>query len=194
MRRPRATRLAIAVGGVAAALLACGALLASAGERPGPERGAGAFFVPTGQRTGFGAFEEGPHAAARLRHAFGPPTTEHAGAYSNCFMTWERIGVAVELVAFGSAKDACGEGTFIAARLTDRRWHTATSVHPGGSSTSAQRASLLRCHAGTNACAATGYALELHRTDCAPGRLAGVIAHPRGGRIEALNVYWRICE
>jgi hypothetical protein len=158
------------------------------------DRGRGTFFVPTGHRTGFGPFEEGPHAAARLRHAFGPPTVEHAGAYFNCRMTWERLGVAVELVAFGSARDACGEGTFVSARLTDPRWHTASGVHPGGSRAAARRASLLRCHAGTYACAATGYALELHHTDCAPGLLAGVIAHPRGSRIAALNVYWRICE
>lgn len=173
--------------------LCLGLLLVTAGAASG-ERGGGAFLVPTGERTGFGAFEEGPHAAARLRHAFGPPTEEKAGAYSNCRMTWERLGIAVELEAFGSARDACGEGVFVSARLTDPRWHTPSGVHPGGSRASAQRAALLRCHANTYACAATGYALELHHTDCAPGLLAGVIAHPRGRKIAALNVYWRSCE
>lgn len=170
------------------------ALLLTTAGGASAERDRGAFLVPTGERTGFGAFEEGPHAAARLRHAFGPPTEEKAGAYSNCRMTWERLGVAVELEAFGSAGDPCSEGVFVSARLTDPRWHTASGVHPGGSRASARRASLLRCHANTYGCAATGYALELHHTDCASGLLAGVIAHPRGRKITALDVYWRSCE
>ncbi|MGV1049950.1 MAG: hypothetical protein ACOYD4_15665 [Solirubrobacterales bacterium] len=172
----------------------CSGLLLSPVEPAGADRAGGSFFVPTGKRTGFGAFQEGPHAAARLRHAFGPPTSERAGAYSDCLMKWGPIGVNVELTAFGTAKDACAEGTFVFARLTDPRWHTASGVRPGGSRASAQRASLLRCHAGTFACAATGYALELHRSDCSSALSAGVIAHPRGGRIAALNVYWRSCE
>lgn len=169
--------------------LCLGLLLVTAGS-VSADPGRGAFLVPTGERTGFGAFEEGPHAAAGLRHAFGPPTEEKAGAYSNCRMTWERLGIAVELEAFGSARDACGAGVFVSARLTDPRWHTASGVHPGGSRASAQRASLLRCRANTYACAATGYALELHR-DCSSHLFAGLIAHPRGNRIAALNAYGR---
>lgn len=180
--------------GSAVVLICSGLLLTSSVEPADAKRATGAFFVPTGKRTGFGAFQEGPNAAARLRHAFGPPTSEHAGAYSNCSMTWSRLGVAVELEAPGTAEDACSEGRFISARLTDRRWHTASGVHPGGSRAAAQRVSLLSCHAGMFACAATGYALELHRSDCLGAQSAGVIAHPRGRRIEALNVYWRICE
>jgi hypothetical protein len=190
---PTPLKCALSFAGIAIAMLAVGSLLTPA-QRAEADHGVGAFFVPTGKRTGFGAFEEGPHAAARLRHAFGPPTLEKAGAFSNCRMTWERLGVAVELEAFGGAREPCGEGDFVFARLTDPRWHTASGVRPGGNRAAAQRASLLRCHAGTFACGATGYALELHHSDCASGLLAGVIAHPRGRKIAALNVYWRRCE
>jgi hypothetical protein len=154
--------------------------------------GGGAFLVPTGKRTGFGAFQEGPHAAARLRHALGPPTQEKEGAFANCRMTWERLGVALELDAPANARDACAVGTFAFARLTDPRWHTPSGVHPGSTRASAEAAALLRCHAGTVACGATGYALELFR-DCAGHLFAGVIAHPRGNRITALNIYSRRC-
>src|SRR5690242_468400 len=50
----------------------------------------------------------------------------------------------------------------------------------------AEGASLLRCHAGTYACAATGHALELHR-DCSGHLFAGVLAHLRGNKIAALT-------
>jgi hypothetical protein len=150
--------------------------------------------VPTGKTAGFGNFTEGPHAAARLRHALGPPTEEKAGAFGNCRMAWERLGVAVELEAPGKAKDPCASGEFVFARLTDPRWHTANGIHPGSGRAAAERGSLLRCHAGTPACGATGYALELHR-DCSGHLFTGVLAHPRGNRIAALNVYGRpSCE
>lgn len=172
------------------ALVLCLGLGVPLQTEPANAKPGGAFRVPTGERTGFGAFQEGPHAAARLRHALGPPTEEKAGAYSNCRMTWERIGVAVELEAPDDAKNACAAGTFVFARLTDPRWHTPSGVHPGSSRASAEQASLLRCHASTYACAATGYALELHR-DCSGHLFAGVLAHPRGNKIAALNVFGR---
>ncbi len=155
-------------------------------------RGGGAFLVPTGKRSGFGAFREGPHAAARLRRALGTPTVEKEGAYSNCRITWERLGVAVELDAPGRAKDACAAGSFAFARLTGARWHTPQGIHPGSSRASAEAASVLRCRAGTPACGATGYALALYR-DCSGHLFTAVLAHPRGDRIEALNVYSRRC-
>lgn len=151
---------------------------------------AGAFLVPTGNQAGFGAFREGPHAAARLRRALGPPTEMKASAFGGCRMTWKRIGVAAELDAPGNAKDPCRAGTFAFARLTNPRWHTTSGVHPGGSRAEAEAASLLRCHADTPACGATGYALELYR-DCSGHLFTGVLAHPRGNRIAALNVYGR---
>lgn len=64
-------------------------------------------------------------------------------------MTWERIGVAVELEATGKAEDPCAAGEFVFARITDRRWHTPSGI------------------------------------------FAGVIAHPRENKIEALDVYGR---
>jgi hypothetical protein len=184
-RRDRRTSVVIGL----IAVLCLGLLLPAAGAG-NADRSRGAFLVPTGKRTGFGAFQEGPHAAAKLRRAFGSPSEEKAGAFGNCRMTWERLGVAVELEAAGKAKDPCGEGEFVFARLTDRRWHTPSSIHPGSTRAAAEQASRLRCHAGTYACAATGYALELHR-DCSGHLFAGVLAHPRGNRIAALNVYDR---
>ncbi|HKF83602.1 MAG TPA: hypothetical protein VKB23_11645 [Solirubrobacterales bacterium] len=166
-----------------------------AASRPAPaRRGSGTFFVPTGRRSGFGAFRESAHPVAALRHAFGPPGSSEYTEYRSCVQRWPEIGVVVSLVAFGSETDACGDGTFVEARLTDPRWHTATGVHPGGSRASARRAAVRRCRPRTIGCAATGYALELHRTDCASTLSPGVIAHTRGHRVASLNVYWRSCE
>jgi hypothetical protein len=103
--------------------------------------------------------------------------------------------VTAELVAFGSADYPCGsEGAFVEARLTDPRWHTASGVHPGGPKRAARRASLRRCTRRTIGCGVYGYALELHRTDCASTLAAGVIAHVRGHRVASLIVRWRSCE
>src|SRR5689334_266041 len=86
-----------------AAVLCLGLALSLPGIEPATAKPDGTFLVPTEERAGFGAFEDGPHAATRLRHAFGPPTEEKAGAYANCRMTWERLGIAVELDAPGGA-------------------------------------------------------------------------------------------
>jgi hypothetical protein len=153
----------------------------------------GKFFVPTGRRTGFGAFQESPDSVAALRRAFGAPSTERFGEYDSCVQAWPQLGLVVSLVAFGSSiTDACKEGVFYEARLTDPRWHTATGVHPGGSRASARRASIRRCT--RTDCGITGYALELHRTDCALPLVPGVIAHVRGSRVTSLIVRWRGCE
>jgi|GEM_PF-3206039 len=157
-------------------------------------RGSGTFFVPTGRRSGFGAFKESAHSAAALRRAFGPPDSSEYPDERTCVQRWPDIGVVATLVAFGDQLDACGEGTFIEARLTDPRWHTASGVHPGGSRSSARRAAVRRCRPGTLGCGVTGYALELHRTDCSTTLSAGVIAHTRGNRVASLNVFWRSCE
>lgn len=154
----------------------------------------GQFFVPTGKRTGFGPFQESSDSVAALRRAFGPPASEEAGEYRSCIQRWPELGVTVTLRAFGEALDGCTEGTFNEARLTDPRWHTASGVHPGGSRAKARRASLRRCRRTTIGCGVTGYALELHRTDCALTLTAGVIAHVRGRRVVSLLVRWRACE
>jgi hypothetical protein len=157
-------------------------------------RDSGTFFVPTGRRKGFGAFRESVHSVAALRRAFGPPASSESPEYRTCIQRWPEIGVVATLVAFGDQVDACAEGTFVEARLTDPRWHTASGVHPGGSRASARRAAVRHCRPSTLGCGATGYALELHRTDCASTLSAGVIAHTRGSRVASLNVYWRSCE
>jgi hypothetical protein len=177
-------------GSATVALLICATVCAvAAGSAHAAE---GRFFVPTGERTGFGAFQESPDSAGALRRAFGPPTTEKPGDFGSCVQAWPRLGVVVTLAAFGSVTDACTEGSFYEARLTDPRWHTATGVHPGGSRASARRAALRRC--SPLDCGITGYALELHRTDCSSTPSAGVIAHVRGSRIASLIVRWRLCE
>src|SRR5262245_1270036 len=91
--RHRALRLGLAVA------LCLGLALSSPGIELAAAKPDRAFLVPTGNRAGFGTFQDGPHAAGRLRHAFGPPTEEKSGAYSNCRMAWERLGIAVELDA-----------------------------------------------------------------------------------------------
>jgi hypothetical protein len=181
-------------GLLALAAALCFALMAPASGAPRIDR-SGFFLVPTvSQRAEFGAFRQGPHAAARLRRALGTPTEEKAGAFGNCRMTWERIGVAVELNAPERARHVCAAASFGFARLTDPRWHTASGVHPGSTRAAAERVSVLRCHASSVSCDATGYALGLYR-DCSGHLFTSVIAHPRGNKIIALNVDGRrICR
>lgn len=160
---------------------------------PAAASASGHFFVPTGKRSGFGPFQESTDSVAALRRAFGPPASEEADEeYRSCIQRWPLLGLRVTLVSFGEVADACGSGTFYTARLTDPRWHTATGVHPGGSRATARRAAVRRCRASS--CGATGYALEMHHTDCAMALSPGVIAHVRGRRVVSLIVDWRICE
>jgi hypothetical protein len=187
MNRPRRALLALV------AVLLLGSWLPAASAAPqGP---GGDFFVPTGKRTGFGPFEESRDSAAALRHAFGPPASERVDSYGyTCTVSWPDLGIAADLVSYGSAGYPCDEGVFVSARLTDPRWHTATGVHPGGPRGAARRAAVRRCTHHTIGCGITGYALELHRTDCASSLVAGVIAHTRGARVVSLTVRWRACE
>jgi hypothetical protein len=160
---------------------------------PAAASASGRFFVPTGKRTGFGPFQESADSVAALRRAFGPPDSEEADEEDrSCIQRWPQLGVSVTLVSFGEVADACGSGTFFSARLTDPRWHTATGVHPGGSRADARRAAIRRCRAST--CGASGYALEMHHTDCALTLSPGVIAHVRGRKVDSLIVDWRSCE
>jgi hypothetical protein len=174
--------------------LALGALLPAPGAAA-QDHSQGDFFVPVGKRTGFGPFEESRNSAAALRHAFGAPSSERLGPYGfSCIVSWPDLSIVVELVAFGDAGYPCDEGVFVSARLTDPRWHTASGVRPGGGKGVARRAAVRRCSHDTIGCGITGYALELHRTDCAASLTAGVIAHTRGARVESLIVRWRGCE
>jgi hypothetical protein len=167
------------------------AMLALAG--PAAAATSGRFFVPTGKRSGFGPFQESADSVGALRRAFGPPASEEAdGEYFSCVQRWPSLGLSVTLVSFGEVADACHSGTFTSARLTDPRWHTATGVHPGGSRAAARRAAVRRC--ARRSCGVTGYALEMHHTDCATTRSPGVIAHVQGRRVVSLIVYWRSCE
>jgi len=155
----------------------------------------GKFFVPTGKRTGFGAFREGPDSPARLRQPFGSPHREQIDNHGfTCTFGWPELGIAAELVAFGSASEPCSEGTFVEARLTDPRWHTASGVNPGDLRRVARKAALRKCNRRTIGCGITGYALELHHTVCSTDLSAGVIAHTRGHRVVSLIVRWRGCE
>jgi hypothetical protein len=182
--RSTGTMLMLAAASICTVLALVGPAAASASGR---------FFVPTGRRTGFGAFQESTGSVAALRRAFGPPASEEADEeYRSCIQRWPLLGISVTLVSFGEVADACGSGTFYSARLTDPRWHTATGVHPGGSRAAARRAALRRC--GVRSCGATGYALEMHHTDCAMTLSPGVIAHVRGRRVVSLIVDWRSCE
>lgn len=175
----------------------CGALLIGAAIAAGgaQARAGGEFFVPTGERTGFGAFEESRNSPAALRRAFDQPASERVEDHGHtCRMAWPEIGAVVQLVAFGTASAPCSEGVFVEARLDDPRWHTASNVHPGSGKGVARRASVRRCTQRTIGCGITGYALELHPTACATTLSAGVIAHVRGDRVASLIVRWRSCE
>jgi hypothetical protein len=178
---------------IMALLAAAGICTALALVVPAAASASGRFFVPTGKRSGFGPFQESADSVAALRRAFGPPASEEVDEeYRSCIQRWPQLGISVTLVSFGEVADACGSGTFYSARLTDPRWHTATGVHPGGPRSAARRAALRRC--GARSCGATGYALEMHHTDCALTRSAGVIAHVRGRMVVSLIVDWRGCE
>ena len=189
-----ATAVLLAWGAGSAAAQTANVGWERASQQPSLRQGSGAFFVPTGRRTGFGAFRESAHPVAALRRAFGPPASSEYPDYRSCVQRWPEIGVVVSLFAFGEESDACSDGTFVEARLTDPRWHTASGVRPGGPRAAARRAAVRRCRPRTIGCSATGYALELHRIDCASTLSAGVIAHTRGDRVASLNVYWRSCE
>jgi hypothetical protein len=146
----------------------------------------------------FGHFAEAKYSARALRQALGAPSRidpTYYDGYSNCTLSWRELGVMVNLTDYGQPMDVCEEGYFTGARLTDPRWHTASGVHPGGKRSTARHASLRRCRRrGPAPCSVSGYALELHRTDCASIRVPGVIAHVRGARVVSLVILTRGCE
>ncbi len=142
---------------------------------------------------GFGAFRNREQdARAELEDAFGEPNRANRSDVT-CELRWGDLGIRARLVRFGTATgNPCSTGTFVEARLNDRSWHTKSGVRPGGSVKKARKASLRRCQHDT--CGVKGYALELHRIDCADERVPGVIAAAAEGRVKALIVRWRGCE
>jgi hypothetical protein len=154
-----------------------------------------AYLVPTSEsETGFGHFSETPRSdAVALRRAFGRPSSaSHRGA-AQCVLRWRRFGITATVAAYGSLTRPCRRGYFVQARLTRRRWHTDSGVHPGVRAAVARRASVRRC---TRARCGTSSAYELgeHRIDCAAGRFPNVIAPVRHGRVTSLVVNTHGCE
>ena len=180
-------RLALAVGVACAVLTATLAPVASGARDP--------FLVPvSATATGFGPFVERPgqNGVRPLVRAFGDPSSTVLQNASSCVLRWTAIGVRAQVTNFGQAFSPCLRGYFSQARLTDRRWHTRAGVRPGSSESAARAVSKRRCT--RERCGITGYALGLHRSDCAGGLVPSVIAEVRDRRVVALRVNSRGCE
>jgi hypothetical protein len=154
-----------------------------------------AYLVPTSEsETGFGHFSETPRSdAVALRRAFGSPSSASRRGAAECILRWRRFGITATVVAYGSLTKPCRRGYFVQARLTKRRWHTASGVHRGVTEAVARRAAVRRCtraRCGTR----SGYELGEHRIDCAAGRFPNVIAPVRHGRVTSLVVNTHGCE
>ncbi len=152
------------------------------------------FLVPVSAKaTGFGPFREGGKAtsAATLRKAFGKPTATVRNSKDGCTMRWKAVGVVAHLTTFGQKIDVCTKGSFVNARLSDKRWHTSAGIRPGSTERAAQRASKRSCG---DACEFPGYVLGLHPSDCAGANVPSVIAEVRDGKISALRVLTHGCE
>ncbi len=183
--------------GAAIALVALVLISAPAPATGGASAGGRDTLVPVGAgSSGFGQFTEGGGAngdAGELRDVLGAPDRAQRSQRFLCTMRWRATGVVARLAVFGSETgNPCRKGIFIEARLTGRRWHTKSGIRPGGRAAAARRESLRRCRRDT--CGVKGFALELHRTDCAAARVPGVIAQTSRGRVRALIVRWRGCE
>lgn len=151
------------------------------------------FRVAVGTKSArFGAFDaSGRIGVSDPEQAFGKPDGVRERAFS-CVKRWSSLGLTMVYAVFGSATDPCSNGTFIKARLTGRRWRTSSGIRPGVSATKAARHSVRRCRRST--CGTTGYALDLHRIECGPGRGPGVIAETARKRVTAFEVRWHSCE
>jgi len=152
------------------------------------------FLVPvSANATGFGPFREGgtQTSAAALRAAFGTPTTIRKDSPSACTMRWKAVGVVAHLTTFGQSSDPCRKGTFVNARLSDKRWHTSAGIRPGSTERAARRVSKRSCG---DACQFPGYVLGLHPNDCAAAQTPSVIAQVHDGKVVALRVLTHGCE
>lgn len=174
---------------------------AAAGHSAGPST-RGRFFVPVSNgRLGFGPFRGRAKDAVLARRVFGPPSgIKHLYDGYGCRLFWRSIGVSALFARFGSeTAPTCGAGgTFVEARLTDRRWHTAVRVRPGSRAGKARRHASSHCGGrgtfGRYYCPATGYVFGWHRTVCSTQLSPNVIAHVRGHWVVSLLDYWHGCE
>lgn len=166
-----------------------------------PAVAADSFLVPVGKgAAGFGAFvpKPGVDDGEALRAAFGEPSsTVRARLGGGCVLRWADIGVSARLAQYGdpTGVDPCRSGTWVRAKLTDRRWHTARKVRPGVAERYARRARA-RCPKGTPAdrCRLRPITLDTFLSDCAAAYVPAVRAVIRRGRVAWLEVYWRGCE
>lgn len=147
-------------------------------------------------QTGFGAFEENfaTSAPAVLRGAFGEPETVSRPASASCRFSWPSLGIYnVELAAFGDITDACADGSFLVATLTDPSWHTPSGIHPGGPAKAAKKRAVAKCTARAS-CVGRGWVLGTHHSDCAAAKVPSVVARIGGGRVSSLTVFTHGCE
>jgi hypothetical protein len=152
------------------------------------------FLVPvSASATGFGPFSEGGSLSSRaaLRAAFGMPTTTLRNGKDQCTMRWKAVGVVAHLTTYGQPVNPCTQGSFVNARLSDKRWHTNAGIRPGSTERAAQRVSKRSCG---DACEFPGYVLGLHRSDCAAAQVPSVVAEVRDGKVSALRVLTHGCE
>ena len=152
--------------------------------------------VKAGQ-TGFGAFEENftVPAAAGLRAAFGEPEAVSSPTGFTCFFSWPSQGIYnAELAAFGGTTDACTNGSFISAVLTDPSWHTPRGVHPGGPAKAAKKQAVAKCTRKAHCFGPGGWVLGMHRSECAAAKVPSVIARVSGGLVSRLVVLTHGCE
>jgi hypothetical protein len=151
--------------------------------------------VKAGQ-TGFGAFQESftVPAAAGLRAAFGEPETVSSPMGFTCLFGWPSLGIYnVELAAFGGTTDACTNGSFISAVLTDPSWHTPRGVHPGGPAKAAKKQAVAKC-ARKVSCQGGGWVLGMHHSECAAAKVPSVVARVSGALVARLVVFSHGCE
>ncbi len=148
------------------------------------------------KQTGFGVFHESfaSPAPAALRAAFGEPESIARPSGFTCRFSWASLGIYnLELAAFGDATDACTEGVFIAAALTDPSWHTPSGLHPGGPAKPAKEQAVSACRAKFG-CRGGGYILGTHKSVCAAAKVPNVVARTGNGVIRSLVVFTHSCE
>ena len=156
------------------------------------------FLVPTGaSEGGFGAFADAfdANTAADAKAAFGAPSSaKRRTRYVGCDLRWSSLGIKATFTTYGLIEgDPCEVGIFIGARLTDRRWYTATGLRVGVSEKKVRRYSKRTCTKQT--CGTSGCALGLRETECSGSfKVPTVIAVVRERRLAAFMVNPRSCE
>jgi hypothetical protein len=147
-------------------------------------------------QTGFGAFEESfsVPSPAGLRAAFGEPETVATPNAFTCKLGWPSLGIYnLELATFGGVTNACANGSFLVAVLTDPSWHTASGVHPGAPAKAARKRAVAKCTARVS-CFGGGWVLGTHHSECAAGKAPSVVARVTRRSVRSLVVYSHGCE